>query len=330
MSRRFWLILSILLILVILPVAAYAGVGTVVYNLISAIDIHCSERNYANATPEQFIMRADYEIDVTPYLITDPYQTVNFPARNSPDVNISAWYIPAVNAPQSAPTVIVVHGLTSCRREASLLMSASILHRAGFNVLLPDLNDHGDSDNVDGRFSAGIREHLDVLGGFDWLVAEADIDPNRIGVMGFSLGGGTAAIAFSQEPRLMALWTDASFADLEKTVAYELKQEYGLPAFLAGSAVMMGQAIDGVDISLYSPLEAFGSARTGRPVYLVHGTADERISVDFAYDLTAAVQATDPSFTPWLVEGAKHTESLFLYPTEYETRLVTFFSAALP
>jgi carboxymethylenebutenolidase len=44
----------------------------------------------------------------------------------------------------------------------------------------------------------------DMKAGFDWLVARADVDPQRIGVVGWCMGGGYALAFAVAEPRLAA------------------------------------------------------------------------------------------------------------------------------
>ena len=46
-----------------------------------------------------------------------------------------------------------------------MLTPAGMLWRNGFNVLLIDLRDTGDSTFQDGRSTIGNEEHRDVLGG---------------------------------------------------------------------------------------------------------------------------------------------------------------------
>jgi dipeptidyl aminopeptidase/acylaminoacyl peptidase len=90
----------------------------------------------------------------------------------------------------------------------------------------------------------------------------------------------------------------------------------------------MGQMIAGDNIGQFSPLQAAQNLN-GRPIFITHGTADTRLSVQYAYDLAAAVNANGGSVEPWIIEGATHVEAIFLQPDEYERRMVEFFSAAL-
>ena len=53
---------------------------------------------------------------------------------------------------------MVTHGLSSCKCEGAILVAAGMLHRAGFNVLLYDLRNHGQSDSDGGRTAMGNKE----------------------------------------------------------------------------------------------------------------------------------------------------------------------------
>ncbi|MEO0565024.1 MAG: prolyl oligopeptidase family serine peptidase, partial [Chloroflexota bacterium] len=175
---------------------------------------------------------------------------------------------------------------------------------------------------------AGITEHLDVLGGYDWLRAQPETAGQPVGLMGFSLGGATAAIAFSEEPEIAALWSDSAYGNLRKTIELELETQYGIPGFLARSSETWGQLV-GYDITAINPEDGFGDNRNGRPVFLVHGTEDTRIDVAFANELALLVQATDPAFEPWVIDGIGHTAALFERTDDYTGHMVSFFEEAL-
>ena len=79
----------------------------------------------------------------------------------------------------------------------------------------------------------------------------------------------------------------------------------------------------------YSPLDA-ALRLDGRPLFITHGTADTRVSVDYGHQLEAAVRAQGGNVESWFVEGAEHTKALSTEPDEYERRLVDFFNRGLP
>lgn len=323
--RKRRLIVGAIVVIVLLATAAYVGAGVVIYNRLTAVTPHCSEdlEVYAN-TPAHF--NALEGLDSTPYLIPE-YEDVSFSSRGS-DLQIAAWWIEAGSPePEDAPTVILVHGLGGCRRTPTILLAAGMLHRNSFNTLLIDLRDQGDSQIEDGRYAGGTEEYLDVLGAWDWLVNNQGIAPERIGLYGTSLGAATALIAAGEEPRVAAVWEDSSYADLHVAVQAELDRN-GYPTFLADSAAWIGKLIAGDDLGAFSPLKAVEKLN-GRPLYVTHGGADARLSVQYADALAQAASTDDNPVSPWIIPNADHVRGMFLQPEAYEHNLVEFFQASL-
>lgn len=91
----------------------------------------------------------------------------------------------------------------------------------------------------------------------------------------------------------------------------------------------MARLVGGIDLLAHSPQEAI-THDAGRPIFIVHGTADQFINIHHARDLVSLASQTGANVTPWYVEGAGHHPNAILqWPDEYEQRLVTFFRAAL-
>jgi dipeptidyl aminopeptidase/acylaminoacyl peptidase len=201
-----------------------------------------------------------------------------------------------------------------------------MLHRNGFSVLLVDLRDHGDSEVEDARYANGTEEYLDVLGAWDWLTA-GGVAPDRIGVLGESLGAAVAIIAAGEEPRIAALWEGSSYANY-RTIATEELHRLGYPDFLLDAAVQMGRLISGDDVTSRNP-DGEIARMAGRPLFIVHGAEDQRIDPHHARDLAAAATAGGTTVEPWIVPGAHHSEAAFIDPDAYEARLTAFFGAAL-
>ena len=90
----------------------------------------------------------------------------------------------------------------------------------------------------------------------------------------------------------------------------------------------MGEVISSRDITAKSPLATM-SKLNKRPLFITHGTADTRLSVQYAYDLAAAAKANGEDITPWIVDGSEHVRAMFNHTAEYEQKLVAFFKASL-
>jgi fermentation-respiration switch protein FrsA (DUF1100 family) len=266
-KRKIALIAAVAVIL--LMVVEYLGAGVFIYNTLTHTEPKCDGNPQENQnSPAAFTVS---ETDTTPYLMPD-FQTVSFPSRDSTPLTIAGWYVPATAADDpNTPTVILVHGLNSCRHSTGILLPAGMLHKNGFNVLMIDLRNHGDSQIKDGRYAGGTEEYKDVLGAWDWLTTQKNIPPERIGLIGESLGAATAMIAMGEEPRITATWEDSSFADIGVAIQAELTRNK-IPTFFAPAGPLMARLIGGVDLTSLSPLSAIAKLN-GRPVFVTHGTA---------------------------------------------------------
>jgi dipeptidyl aminopeptidase/acylaminoacyl peptidase len=136
------------------------------------------------------------------------YEDVSFKARDG--VPLVGWFMPApASAGKVAPVVVSVHGWPWCRmgtqansllndlpgsRPVHLLPFFKRLHDEGYSVLAADHRNFGDSPNA-GVITGGWLESHDLLGAIDYLNARADVDMERVGVIGFSQGGTTLLFA---------------------------------------------------------------------------------------------------------------------------------------
>lgn len=316
MMRKIALILIVLVSLA--AVIAVTVFGGVMYNTLAAVGPQCERRPGEGAfTPADFTRDG---FDTAPYLMP-VYEAVTFPSRDT-QLALSAFYIPAEQDAESAPAVIVVHGVSDCKRRPQSLLPAGMLHRAGFNVLVLDLRNMGDSDIDNGLQAGGSKEHRDVLAAWDWLQTTHNIPPERIGLFGYSLGGATVLITAGAEPGIAAVWTDSAFADLNMIVDERLERDR-IPPLIKQVGLVVGQVTSGDEILSLRPVDSvadFGE----RPLFLVHGRADTDVPALHAQMLADAAANVET----WLTDSA-HVLSMFEYPDEYERRLVDFFTHSL-
>jgi len=305
-----------------LAALGYFGGGYVVYDRLTKIPAVDSKT--VENTPAEFKVTYDEyaDFDPSPYFVAT-YQAVSFPSRQT-GIELSGWYM---EADPGAPVIIVTHGLGDSKKSPNVLVPAGMLVHNGYNVLMYDLRNHGDSDHDNGRTSVGNKEFLDVLGAWDWLVNVKAFTPERIGLYGVSLGGGTTLDAFGEEPRVAAAFVDSPFANLPEIMNAELARN-NYPSFLTNPAVIMDRVMTGEDLLAHSPTEAIYNDH-GRPLYIVHGTGDKRISFEQTRELAALAQQTGANLTTWIPDNVGHVGSVFVHPEEYEQRLVEFFRNAL-
>ncbi len=269
-------------------------------------DQRISMRKDFNATPWQF----------------DSYETINFTSRD--DVNLEGWYV-EVN--ETSPVVIFVHGgYENGKCKPEILLSASYLAKNNINVFMIDLRNHGNSEVVSDYFYLGQKEYLDILGAYDWLIEVEGYNPKSIGIVSISTYALASTLAFD-ESEISAMWLDSAIIDFPLLVGNELER-LGFPRMLSSPAITMGERLVGVNLDDKVPLEV--ASRAGeRPMYLVHGDSDVRISNEHSKKFYDEAVKADANVTLWLVEDSAHVDALWEYSEDYESRIVSFFDNSL-
>lgn len=317
-------LLAAVLFVAIAIVAGYFGAAAVVYESVSRVEPHCDGR-FSGNTPASWAPPswAPSDFDPAPYAMPG-YRDVRFPARDVP-LGLHGWWV-SPPAGFEAPTIIVVHGLGSCIRDREVLLPAGMLSRLGYGVLMLDLRDHGESDVEDGRMAGGTEEYRDVMAAVDWLVAQG-VAPDRIGVLGTSMGAATVIVAAGQDERISAVWADTSYADVETRIAEELEAR-GFPRLLAPAATLVARVLSGDDFSAHTMLGEIANLGH-RPVFITHGAEDRTTVVAHADALIAAARSAGVPHEAWIVEDAGHVGAMFLHAQDYQRRLAAFFGEAL-
>ena len=208
---------------------------------------------------------------------------VRFRARDG-RASIDAWYLPAT--PRQG-AVILVHGKDACRGDelkSPTFTLAQRFHAAGISVLMIDLRGHGTSSPA--RLSYGWHERHDVLGAVDFLRARG-YAPGRIGVLGVSLGAGTAALAAAEEPAIGALVLDSAFASFEQMLGRQFSRLSRLPGWFLPGTLAAGRLLLGVDVRRVQPLSCMPRLR-GRPVLVIHSQGDRFVPATDAHEIGRA------------------------------------------
>ena len=330
------LFLSISVVLVLLLPTIWFGLGHVIAKQALTVPHGCGL--WESNTPTNWTVDDDWEsfepwadseqrismrkdFNATPWQFNS-YETINFTSRDG--INLEGWYV-EVNP--SSPVVIFVHGgYENGKCKPEILLSASYLSKNNINVFMIDLRNHGHSEVVSDYFYLGQKEYLDVLGAYDWLVEDKSYNPQSIGIVSISTYALASTLAFD-ESEIGAMWLDSPIIDFPLLVGNELER-LGFPRMLASPAITMGERLVGVNIDDKVPLEV--ASRAGdRPMYLVHGDSDVRISNEHSKKFYNKAVEAEANVTLWLVEDSAHVDALWEYSSEYESRIVTFFTDSL-
>lgn len=239
------------------------------------------------------------------------------------DVRLAGWYIPAGNgAGPTGPTVVIAHGWSS--NKSAMLDRAAILHDA-YNLVLFDFRNHGQSEAS--PTTQGVREAGDLRAIVDWL--EANKGPDRIALLGVSMGGATALNEASRDDRIDAVIAESTHATLANAAQARLDRG-GYPLSMPGSwAALLGTLIrTGEDVSAADPVQAIGRL-DGRPVLLITGAHDDSIGPNAATTLLEAAEEAGSPATLHTCEAAGHAESDHQCAEEYAGWVLGFLQGVL-
>ena len=246
--------------------------------------------------------------DVKPAALGAPYRTVAVPTADG--LELAAWYVPSRNgaAVISFPTRI------------GKLEDARMLVRHGYGVLLLDMRGYEGSDGAPNAFGWGSTGDIDA--GVAWLRLQPDIEPTRIGGLGFSVGGEQMLEAAAENPGLAAVVSEgAGERSINEALIRGPAGWFTLPA----NAVQTTATMILSDTLPPPSLEDVVSKIAPRAVFLIyaaHGQGGEDLNTKY-FDAAGRPKEI------WRVPDAGHTGGLTAHPTEYERRVVGFFDRFL-
>lgn len=227
-------------------------------------------------------------------------------------VRLAGWYVPSRNR----AGVVILHGSGSTR--VNVMDHAQVLARAGYGVLMLDARGHGSSHGVPMDF--GWLQHRDVEAGVSFLARRASIDPERIGVLGVSMGAVGALEAAVGDPRIRAVVSDGhAVTSTADGMAVASESWWNVPFYWVGST---GAALmSGAEPPM--AMDRAVAAIAPRPVLLISGRGrDEGI-------LNRRAAAAAPGVELVEMPDVKHSQGIWRHPETWTTRVVGFYDRAL-
>jgi len=240
------------------------------------------------------------------------FEEIRFSSRDG--LMLGGWWIPADDSPR---TVVFLHGHGGSMDPD--VQYAPALHAAGFNVMMFDFRAHGRSQ---GDFvSLGYLERQDVLGALDWLTARR---LERVGLLGFSMGGAAAMLTAPIASQVRAIVSDGGIARMTSALVGGLVESH-VPRWaarpVAWLAVLFTSWRLGANLFAYEPIRWVGKIAP-RPVFFVHGGCDPYLAPG---EFEALVAAAGEPKQVWRVDEAPHREVDLTAPEEYRRRIVEYF-----
>lgn len=220
--------------------------------------------------------------------------------------------VPTVN------TAICVHGYSGKGRDMAFI-AEWYYESLGYNVLIPDLRGHGESEG--NYIGFGWHDRKDLL---QWISRMINtIGPEaKIVLHGVSMGAGTVLMA-SGEPlpeQVKCIVSDCSYSSVRDELNYQIRRMYKLPSFpIIPTASLVCRLRSGYFFGEASAVKQV--AKSTKPILFIHGTEDTFVPTEMVYPLHEAAPGEKGLF---LVPGAGHGNA-FWTDREGYTRQVSDF-----
>ena len=183
------------------------------------------------------------------------------------------------------PVIVLCHGFVGNRIGVNRIFvkAARRFSALGYMVVRFDYGGCGESTGDYGAtgLDSMIEQTRHVL---DYVTAHDCIDPERIILLGHSLGGAAAILTAAKDKRVrtLVLWAPVAhpFSDIVRICGKQVYEQ----SVAYGTADYLGYGLQPVffeSLSLHHPFQEI--QKFAGDVLLVHGTADEVIPVDYSF-----------------------------------------------
>jgi uncharacterized protein len=237
------------------------------------------------------------------------YETVEF--STSDGLRLRGWYIPSRNG----AAVISFPGRASSQKRAKLLA------RHGYGVLLFDRRGEGESEGDPNAF--GWQGERDIRAAVAYLRGRPNVDPERIGGIGLSVGGEMMIEAAAESSDLKAIVSEgASSRSVRDELANPGTPWHGIP----GNAIATAATALFTNNLPPAPLKSLVPKIAPRAVFFIYGARGQPAEQPANEAFYAAAHSPK---SIWEVPGSGHIGGTEAQPAEYERRVVAFFDQRL-
>ncbi len=266
-------------------------------------------------TAERLTRPTNHHLMVNPREISEDVRS--WSTQTADGLTLRGLYLPTE---EQRHLIVLVHGMWSSWLEMAGL--GRDLHGRGFDVLLFDLRGHGESDPS--RLYLGRRERADLRAVMDWAESVGFSD-DRIGWLGYSMGGSTVLMEAARNPGIQVAVIDSPYADLPKLLETQLSKHSGLPRWFNPGILLAARVIYGVRTDDLVPIR-FARDWGERPLLLIHGESDTTVPVSQAYELAQTLGDSCKTLT---LPGVEHVQAYMTNPQGYVKTVSSFFDSHL-
>lgn len=248
--------------------------------------------------------------ELTPADFNLDYEEVSLTTADG--LSLHGWYIPSHNG----AAIMLYHPIASNR--LATIFHAEMLASHGYGALMMDIRAHGVSEGD--VMPYGGPEAEDALAAVDFLQNREDVEPERIGVLGLSLGTHLAILGAARSQSIRAVVADGpggtTFEDWPP--AQSIAEYTWVPYDLVFYTFLPMHTGVKNPVSLLDSVPQIAP----RPVLFIDGEPG-RAARHF-YQVAGYPKSI------WIIPGGGHIDGLTVNRQEYEQRVIDFFNLALP
>lgn len=231
-------------------------------------------------------------------------------------VALEVWYYPSSNG----AALIVMGGMAGSLGNQPPPVGE--LLRAGYGVLQIEGRRCGTPTSV---VTLGYRESFDAEAGLEYLLGRPEIDPERIGLFGYSMGGAASIQAAARNAGFSAVLAEGGYFNLGADIVEgdgTGPAPWWMKPFLY-TVAWMYRLQTGLSAWDSSPVDVIGQI-SPRPIFLIYGEYE----VEDGRGILQYESAREPKEL-WVVPGGSHGANYLIAGEEYGQRVVAFFDRTL-
>jgi len=229
--------------------------------------------------------------------------------ENQAGLKLEVWIYPSRNG----AVVIALGGSGGAARQP-----VNFLLEEGYGIV--EIRERSCS-RPPGKVTLGFQEASDAEAIMQYIMHNIDVNPNKIGALGFSMQGAAAIQFAAQNPNVRAVIAEGGYGNLGRMFSEAGDGRLAQP-FLWGMQAWF-QALTGVDPWQSSPVDVIGEI-SPNAVFLIYGEHE----VHGAHPWEQYEAAGEPKQI-WIVPGGSHGRNYALDPEGYRARVLAFFEKFL-
>lgn len=214
--------------------------------------------------------------------------------------------------------VIIIHGYTSGPR--GMGMYAQKYHELGYNVLMPSLNGHADSESD--AITMGWNDRLDVI---DWVNFIAENYPeSKIILHGESMGAATTMMTTGENlpDNVKVAVADCGYTSVWDIFSNKIRNNFKMPEFpTLHSANTVNKIYSGFDFKEASAIEQLKKSKI--PTIFIHGDKDTFVPYEMLDRVYEAAACEKAKVT---IQDSPHARNACTNPELYWNSVIEFIN----